>query len=219
MKSKAAAIVGAIFMAVIVLFFVITGAGALMKGSPTAPRASTSKGTLCELDADFAMKAFEISNSINFIPIGKEHYYLMTAENDEDFVPFLVRAKPSWIEKHFDIEEDPDVEAGFAKSGSVKIKGVVSSINSEVRKEVSETSAQLAKLGVKVSSVLYIDARYKEFGILRILSGAAIAVLAVLSLLGAISGVLKSNKLLRVLLGIAALGVAALALFTLQVGF
>lgn len=205
-------------MAVIVLFFVITGAGALMKGSPAAPREGTAKGTLCELDADFAMKAFEISNSINFIPIGKEHYYLMTAENDEDFVPFLVRAKPSWIEKHFDIEEDPDVEAGFAKSGSVKIKGVVSSINSEVRKEVSETSAQLAKLGVKVSSVLYIDARYKEFGVLRILSGAAIAVLAVLSILGTISGVLSANKFLRVLLGIVTLGVAALALFTLQVG-
>lgn len=209
----------AVFMAVIVLYFVITGASALLKSSPTAPRASTSKGTLCEFDADFTMKAFEINNSINFIPIGKEHYYIMTAENDEDFVPFLVRAKPSWIEKHFDIEEDPDVEAGMAKSGSVKVKGVVSSINHEVRSDVSKTSAQLAKLGVNVSSTLYIDARYKEFGILRILSGAAIAVLAVLSILGTISGVLSANKFLRVLLGIAALGVAALALFTLQVGF
>ena len=96
---------------------------------------------------------------------------------------------------------------------------MVSSINSDVRKEISDMKEQLAQLGINVSSTLYIDARYKEFGILRILSGVAVAILAVLSLLGTISGVLQANKLLRGLLGIVALAVAVLVLFTLQVGF
>ncbi len=214
MKSKVAVVIGAIFMTIIVLFLVISGAMSLAKGSPTAPLSSTAKGTLCEVNASFAVEAFEIKNTINLIPIGKEHYYIMTSvENEDECVPFLVRAKPSWIDKRFS-ESD-----GNALQGSVKVKGVVSSINSDVRKEVSDMKSQLALLGINVSSTLYMDARYKEFGILRILSGIAVAILTVLSILGTVSGVLQGNKLLRVLLGIVTLAVAVLVLFTLQVGF
>lgn len=214
MKSKAGAVIGAIFMAIIVLFLVISGAISLAKGSPTAPLPTTKKGTLCEVNATFAVEAFEIKNSINLIPMGKEHYYIMIpAENEDDCVPFLVRAKPSWINKRFS-EID-----GSALQGSVKVRGVVSAIDKEVFEEVSDTKAELAKFGINVSSTLYIDARYKEFGILRILTGAAIAILTVLAFFATTSGVLKGNKLLSGLFVIVTLAVSLLLLFTLYFGF
>lgn len=206
------AIIGAGFMVLFALVMIIWGTVTLSKGSPKALSENTSKGDLCELNVDFAFEVFEVKNTVNLIPIGKEHYYIMAEENEEDFVPFLVNAKPSWMEKRFDAEE------GWAKSGAVKVTGVVSQINYEIRDDVTEASAELADMGVNISGTLFIDARYKEFGVLRILSGVALAVLSVLEFLGTASGVLKENKFLQVLLGIMMIATVALGLYTLQLG-
>lgn len=211
MKKKVSIVIAVVFWALVVLFMLISGISALAKGSPTALTASASKGQLCEINADIAIEVFEIKNSVNFIPIGKEHYYLVAAETDEDFAPFLVRAKPSWVEKNFD-------EDGFALAGSVKIRGVVSGINYEVKSDVNELNKELSQLGVKVSSTLYMDARYREFGGLRILTGVAFIALGALAIFAQISGIFQGNKLLRVVLVIVTLAVAALAIYTLQVG-
>lgn len=211
MKKKVSLVIAGLFWVAATLFFIISGAAALSKGSPTALTAGVSKGRLCEINADIAIEVFEIKNSVNFIPIGKEHYYLVASETDEDFAPLLVRAKPSWIEKRFD-------EDGFALAGSVKIKGVVSGINYEVKSDINELNKELSQMGVKVSGDLYMDARYREFGVLRILSGVALIVLGGLAVFMQISGVFQGNKLMRVVLAIVSLAGAVLMIYTLSVG-
>lgn len=211
MKKKVSIVIAGVFWVVAVLFFIITGTMALFKGSPTALTSGSSKGQLCEINADFAMEAFEVSNSVNFIPIGKEHYYLMYSVRDDDFAPLLVRAKPSWIEKNFD-------EDGFSFADSVKVKGVVTSVNYEVKSDMSKLVAELMHEDIRVSSALYMDARYKEFGTLRILSGVAMIVLGGLAVFAQLSGAFQANKFMRVLLAILTLAGAALMIYTLNVG-
>lgn len=211
MKKKVSIVIASVFWVVAVLFFIITGASALSKGSPTALTAGSSKGQLCEIDADFAMQAFEVSNSVNFIPIGKEYYYLMYSVRDDDFAPLLVRAKPSWIEKNFD-------EDGFSIADSVKVKGVVTNVNYEVKSDMSKLVAKLMQEDIKVSGSLYMDARYREFGVLRILSGVAMIVLGGLAIFAQLSGAFQANKLTRVVLAILTLAGAALMIYTLSVG-
>lgn len=209
MGKRVSPIFGIIIAAVVSLYFIVTGAAALSKGSPSAPTASTLKGELCEIEVDGAIKVFEIKNTVDFIPAGKEHYYLMTSGND--IVPLVVRAKPSWIEKHFD-------EDGNAVSGSVTVKGIASKIDSDVKSDFNELNANLSQLGVKVSSTLYIDARYKEIGIMRVISGVGLLAVCALIFIGNISGVLRVNKLFGCLISILLLAVLLFGVYTIIVG-
>lgn len=198
-----------IIMAVCMVFFIGTGVAALAKSGSVSPD-SAQKGELCEFTAVYAFEAFEVSNSVNFIPTGKERYYLMYTEDGA--VRYLVRAKSSWIQKHFD-------ENGLAVGLGQKIKGLVASFDYEIKDDVRELNAALLLETIgSLSTSYYIDARYKEFGWLRIFSGIGFVVVAVFLRLAAISGIFQGNKLLKGIFGVVTLGVSLLMIYTLSVG-
>lgn len=198
-----------IIMAICMLFFIGTGVAALVKSGSVSPD-SAQNGELCEFTAVYAFEAFEVSNSVNFIPTGREHYYLMYT--DDGAVRYLVRAKPSWIKKRFD-------ENGLAVGLGQKIKGLVGSFDYEIKDDVRELNAAILLENIgSLSTSYYIDARYKEFGWLRIFSGIGVIVVGVLLRLAAISGIFQGNKLLKAIFGIISLGVSLLMIYTLSVG-
>ena len=203
---------GIVVVAICLLFLVVTGAVSLLKNGSVSPEAA-QQGDVCEFTATFADEALEMKHTVNFIPTGREHYYLAVSE--DGLVRFLVRAKPSWIDKHFG-------SSGFAEGG-VTIKGRVVRVDYEMIKEINELNIQLLKNDIVTSSGtlntnFYIDARYKEFGLLRILCGVGLIVVGVLVFFGIRSGVLPNNKGIALVVGLVSLGVAVLTLYTLTVG-
>ena len=203
---------GFVFFAICMLFLIVTGAMSLLKNGSVSPNAA-ERGDVCEFTAVAAGKVLEMKHSINFIPTGKEHYYLAVSE--DGVVRFLVRAKPSWIEKNFG-------SSGVSVTG-VTVKGRIVRAEYEMIKEINEINLRLMQNGLiesneAISTNYYIDARYKEFGLLRILCGVGIIVVAVLIFFGGKSGMLPNNKGVSLLVGLVSLGVAVLTIYTLSVG-
>ena len=203
---------GIVFFAICLLFLIVTGAMSLLKNGSVSPNAA-GRGDVCEFTAVAAGEILEMKHTLNFIPTGKEHYYL--AVTDDGVVQFLVRAKPSWIDKNF--------VDGFAENGGVTIKGRIVRAEYEMIKEINEINIRLMQNGLisndeKLSTNYYIDARYKEFGLLRILCGVGIIVVAVLVFFGVRSGMLPNNKGIALVVGLVSLGVAVLTIYTLSVG-
>lgn len=212
-KGRFAAIFSVVILGACMVWFVASGIIALTK-SGSVPPERAQRGDLCEFAAVYFNEAFEVKNSVNFIPTGKEHYYLMVSE--DGIVRYLVRAKPSWIDKHF-------TEIGLAESDDVKVKGVVTRMDYELTKEVREMNSELMANGTLTAAEafdtnFYIDARYKEFGRLRIFSGVGIVVVGVLFYFGMMSGLIRSNKLIGAVFGIVLLGAAMLLIYTISVG-
>ena len=204
---------GIVFAVICLLFLIVTGAMSLLKNGSASPN-NAVHGDVCEFTAVAAGEALEMKHTINFIPTGREHYYMAVSE--DGIVPFLVRAKPSWIEKNFG-------DSGFIENGVVTIKGNVVRVEYEMIKEINELNIQLIKNGVisadeALSTNFYIDARYKEFGLLRILCGIGITVVAVLVFFGVRSGMLPNNKAIAFAVGLVSLGVAVLTIYKLSIG-
>lgn len=204
---------GIVFFAICMLFMVVTGAMSLLKNGSVRPEAA-ERGDVCEFTALYAGEILEMKHSINFIPTGNEHYFL--AVSDDGVVRYLVRAKPSWIEKRFGGN-------GLAISGGVTIKGSLVRTEYEMIKEINELNVRLMQNGLiesdeALSTSYYIDARYREFGLLRILCGVGIIVVAVLIFIGGKSGMLPNNKGAALIVGLISLGVAVLTIYTLSVG-
>lgn len=203
---------GIVFFAICLLFLVVTGTVSLLKNGSVSPDAA-GRGDVCEFTAVAAGKVLEMKHSVNFIPTGKEHYYMAVSE--DGVVRFLVRAKPSWIEKNFG-------SSGVSVTG-VTVKGRLVRTEYEMIKEINEINIRLMQNGIiesdeALSTSYYIDARYKEFGLLRIICGVGIIVVAVLIFFGGRSGMLPNNKGIALLVGLVSLGVAVLTIYTLSVG-
>lgn len=202
-----------VIMGLCMLWFVASGVIVLTK-SGSVPPFNAKKGDLCEFTAVYAVEAFTVENSVNFIPTGKEHYYIMSTKGG--VVRYLVRAKPSWIKKHFG-------ESGLAVGFGQRITGVVTSVDYEVKDDLREVKNELVSIGALTedeafSTSYYIDARYKEFGVLRIFSGIGFVVVGVFMRFAAVSGLLRGNKFIRGVFGAVSLGVSLLLIYTLSVG-
>lgn len=200
-----------IIMAICMIFLIATGIMSLAK-SGSASLEAAQKGEVCEFTAQYASEALETSHSVNFIPVGKEHYYVVVS--DDNIVKYLVRAKPSWIKKHFTAD-------GTAIGNGQKIKGVLTRMDYDNRDEIQKMNSQLAGVGESanyLSTSLYIDARYKEFGWLRIFSGIGFVAMLVLTRFATVSGLNQSKSPLKFVFGLVILGVAILMLYTLSVG-
>ena len=212
-RRRGLTVFGFVVPTICLLFLIVTGVIPLLKNGSVSPEAA-KRGDVCEFTALYAGEVLEMKHSVNFIPTGKEHYYLAISE--DGIVQYLVRAKPSWIEKHFS-------SSGLAENGGVTVKGSVVRVEYEMIKEINELNVQLMQNGLlsageALSVNFYIDARYKEFGLLRILSGIGITVVVVLVFLGIRSGVLPNNKLVALAVGLVFLGIAVLTIYTLSVG-
>ena len=192
-----------LILAACMIWFVVSGVAVLAKKDAVSPN-HAAKGDICEFKATYAVEGCVVNNSVEFIPMGKEHYYIMMDE--EGLVPFLVRAKPSWIEKNFDA-------SGFAVGGGVMVSGTVTRLDYEVTKEVREAR----DYGFDLKESQYIDTRYREFGRLRIFSGVGVIVIGVLFYFGMVSGILQ-NRFMKAVFSLVMLGVAVLMLYTIGVG-
>lgn len=212
-KNRFAMIFSVVIMAACMIFFIGTGVAALAKKGSVSPNRAQN-GEVCEFTAVYAVKAFEVENSVNFIPTGKEHYYLMSTE--DSVVRYLVRAKPSWIKKRF-------TASGSAVGLGQKITGVVTRVDYELKDDLREMNNELVSGGAfpaaeAFSTSYFIDARYKEFGILRIFSGVGVLAFGVLMRFAAVSGILRGNKFIRAVFGVVLLGISVLLIYTLSVG-
>lgn len=209
MKTRGKIIISAIIMGLMMLFLIGTGVAALAKSGSVSPDRA-QKGELCEFNAVYAFKAFEVENSVNLIPTGKEHYYLMST--DDGVVRYLVRAKPSWIKKHFGA-------SGLAVGNSQKIKGLVSSFDYELKDDLRDLNAALVLENINGLNIsYYIDARYKEFGWMRIFSGIGYTVAFLFMRLATVNGMLQGNKFLKGIFAVVFLGITVLLLYTISVG-
>lgn len=179
------------------------------EGQPV-PLAAAHKGEVCEFTAQYAFKAFEISHSVNFIPTGSEHYYLMYSSDGT--VEYLVRAKPSWIKKRFGA-------SGLAVGNSQKIKGLVTSLDYDIKDEVRDLNAEMLLENIgSVSTSCYIDTRYIELGWMRIFSGIGYTVAFLFMRLATVNGMLQGNKFLKGIFAVVFLGVSVMLLYTISVG-
>lgn len=208
-----------VFVLILALFMLVTGFVTVFK-SDSVPVEDADKGDIVEFLPAFAMETLTLKHSVNLIPMGKDHFYLMMTVNgdlDASIVPFLVRAKPSYIEKNF-----PD----RVLSGTPEwVKGKVVRLNSKAAPEIIELNSNLLKEGLitadgKMDPYYYIDLRYKEFGVYRILCGVGLAVVIVFGFIGGRSGALAKggSKLLSGIFFILTLGLAFLMLYILNVG-
>lgn len=209
MKNRGKIVISAIIMGLIMLFLIGSGVAALAKGAPV-PLDSAKKGEVCEFTAQYAFEAFSVSHSVNLIPTGKEHYYLMYSSDGT--VQYLVRAKSSWIKKRFG-------ESGLAVGNEQKIKGLVTSLDYEIKDEVRDLNAEMMKENIgSVSANYYIDTRYKEFGWMRIFSGIGYAGAFLFMRLATASGMLQGNKFLKGVFAVVFLGISVMLLYTISVG-
>lgn len=207
-----------VFVLILALFMLVTGIVTLFKNS-SVPVQSAGKGDIAEFTPAFATETLTLKHSVNLIPIGKDHYYIMMTVNsdiDADIVPFLVRAKPSYIDKNF---------PNGISVNAPKIKGKITRLDHEATTEVQKLNSRLLSEDLvtsdgQLNAYYYIDLRYKEFGGFRILCGVGFAVLTALGFLGGRSGALArgGNRLLIGIFSVLTLGLAFLMLYVLSVG-
>lgn len=205
-NSKFVRIVSYVVLALCWVWLVVSGAVNLLK-SGSVPLDEAAPGDVCEFSADYADIAFEVTHFSSFIPTGKDQFYLMFA--GDDLVPLLVRAKPSWINKRFDADGD-------SFDNAVTVKGTVVRMSTKLSYEVISMNNEAG--GDYLNGNFYIDTRYKEFGLMRIISAIGAAVLLVVFFLGRRSGVIGGNKALTAIFAVLALAFALFVSYALGVG-
>ncbi|MDE7360602.1 MAG: hypothetical protein K2N38_01575 [Oscillospiraceae bacterium] len=186
-----------VILAGCLLWIIVSGAANLLKSS-VVPLDNAKPGDLCEFSADWAELAYEVTHYAEFIPVGKDQFYL-TLVGDELF-PMLVRAKPSWIEKRFS-----------PGGGAVKIRGTLVGMDYKLTEKVRSLNDKMG--GDALNEYYYIDVRYKEFGLLRLASGIGIIVFGAMYFFGRRSGVIGGNN--KVVTGIFAAAFFVFLLFSL----
>lgn len=204
--SKFVRIVSYVVLAISWVWLVVSGAVNLLK-SGSVPFNEAAPGDVCEFSADYADMAFEVTHFSSFIPTGKDQFYLMFS--GDDLVPLLVRAKPSWINKRFDADGD-------SFDNAVTVKGTVVRMSTKLSREVISMNNEAG--GDYLNGNFYLDMRYKEFGLMRIISGIGVAAFAAVFFFGRRSGVIGGNKAVTTVIGIGAFAFALFVLYTLGVG-
>lgn len=208
-RSKFLSVFSVIILTGCLLWLIVSGAAAFFKRGSKDP-AAAAPGEVCEFTIDVATQAFSVKNSVNFIPTGKEYYYI-TGTMGEGLTPFLVRAKPKWFEKNF---------GGGTSGGTVKVTGKVTRLHYKITDEVRKLNNGFAdgtSQGDTLNMYYFIDTRYREFGLMRMLSGLGLIAVGALGFLFKRSG-MPANKAAGVPLALFAVAVGILTVYTLSVG-
>lgn len=155
---------------------------------------------------------YEITNSVNFIPTGKEHYFIAAMSNGNVFV---IRASKKWYEKNFD-------EKTWLPNEGAKVK-----LEGYVRKTESKYASEMQKyikenLTLQYKPVYYIDVLAMRYGIflliLAVVPVLVTIVFFVLKKIGLLDMEMNSTpgKILMALLIIGILVYGGLAIHTLS---
>lgn len=110
----------------------------------------------------------ELKHTINFIPAGTEHFYLMLSTDGKKVIP--IRASKKW-DKQFTGESIQTV--------SLQERGIVREMDYKVRSELGSVVTALANEGIQVESSLYIDLNANKLCILQIIAGISLILCAV----------------------------------------
>lgn len=106
----------------------------------------------------------ELKHTINFIPAGTEHFYLMVSEDGTNIIP--IRASKEW----------DDLYTGLAwQDVSLQERGIMRKINYKVKSELmSGLAPVLAEEGIQFEQTYYLDLNANKLGALQIFAGIAL---------------------------------------------
>lgn len=127
------------------------------------------KGDIYEGEISYISPEFcELKHTINLIPAGTEHFYLMFSPDGEHVVP--IRASKKW---------DKQFAGDSVQMVSLKEKGIVREMDYKVRGELSSIVTAFAEEGIKVEPSLYVDLIADRMSVLQIIAGILIIVCVV----------------------------------------
>lgn len=179
MKKDKGTIIGIIILVLIPVYLIVNGTLSLVHGeSETLDELLSGgdmKGTYVEDEVWFATQEYVgLKHSVNLIPTGTEHYYLVF--NDDFTKCISVRADGKWGEQF-------NSRTWFPYDGSpVEINGKVKYMDYKVRQYVDDMKREMSDAGESFQiSYYYIDLLSVRYGILSIIAGIGIF-LAILSL-------------------------------------
>ena len=166
-NSKLLTALGLILLVAFIGFYVVTavldliGSFKIKDLGSDFNKSDFKKGDYVSAEAHYGSSLIlTMKHSVNFIPTGKEYYYLIL--NDSTDTAIYVRANKKFGDQFTD---------GINYDG-VKLSGKVRYMKSKVRNELSSQISELKSAGMGVpiitSDVLYIDAVTKTQAILRL---------------------------------------------------
>ncbi len=139
--------------------------------------------TYVEGTVNFASGEFlEVKHSINFIPTGYDHYFLVFSDDLSRCV--AVRADTKWAEKFG--------EEGYLEEG-LTIGGVVKDLGYEEQRELQDTMQMISQEGLPISAAgYYIDLLAYRYAIFMLIALVILVVLVIGGILLVKKGVRKS---------------------------
>lgn len=147
------------------IWCLITGIGALTNKTTGNLFDNETVNTYVSGEAIFAARVCEYKHSINYIPVGTEHYYVILDESGTKYC--IVRANKSWYKDNFDSN-------GFAVK-NVVLKGKVTKYQSDVKKMIEQYNQSLAENGIQFNTSNYIDLSYKGFAWCKVIGGVLLS--------------------------------------------
>jgi len=127
------------------------------------------KGDVYEGQITYISPEFcELKHTINLIPAGTEHFYLMFSEDGKYVVP--IRASKKW---------DNQYAGDSIQTVSLQEKGMVREMDYKVRNELSSIVTAFQEEGIRVEPSLYIDLISDRLCILQIIVGISLIVCVV----------------------------------------
>ena len=117
------------------------------------------EGTISYISPEFC----ELKHTINLIPAGTEHFYLMFSPDGTKVIP--IRASKKW---------DTQFVADSVQTVSLQERGIVREMDYKVRNELSSIVTAFAEEGIEVEPTLYIDLNTNKLSVLQIITGISI---------------------------------------------
>ncbi|MCM1082509.1 MAG: hypothetical protein NC428_03440 [Clostridium sp.] len=143
------------------IWCLITGIGALASKPTGNLFDREAVNTYVSGEAVFAAEVCEYKHSINFIPVGTEHYYAVIDESGTNYC--IVRANKSWYKDNFDSN-------GFAVK-KVALKGKMTKYQSKVKNMIEQYNTSLIGTGIQFNTSNYVDLSYVGFAWCKVIGG------------------------------------------------
>lgn len=162
-----------------------------------------TKGAVYEGEISYISPEFcELKHTINLVPVGTEHFYLIFSSDGKHVVP--IRASQKW---------DEQFTGNSVQAVSRQERGIVREMDYKVRTELSSIVTALEAEGIQVEPSLYIDLIAYRLCIMQIIAGVSLILCAVYFTVIVKKGVKDSLK--STFSNLAALFMIALFLVTL----
>lgn len=124
------------------------------------------KGDIYEGQITYISPEFcELKHTINLIPAGTEHFYLMFSEDGKYVVP--IRASKDW---------DNQYVGDTIMTVSLQGKGIVREMDYKVKNELSPIVTAFQEEGIQVEPALYIDLISDRLSMMQVITGIGLLI-------------------------------------------